>query len=201
MTDYVAKCILLFLLSSAACGAAFGWVPSDTSQQGPWGDWGEGASCPAGAFVWGFRLKSESYQGSGDDTALNAIELICKNRDSGDITRIRSAEGQWGTWGKDHMCTNWPPQGFWIQVEKYQGLNKDRTSKDDTAANNIRFTCDGGDGSDLAGDPPTAWGDWTRLSICPPGMKINGFRTKVERPQGDGDDTALNGMQVLCGQP
>lgn len=197
MSDYaVVIRMLFFALSLMAFGAARAQVPEDTSEQGAWGTWGKAAYCPDGQYVWGFRLKSEPYQGSGDDSALNAVRLICKSGASGAVTYIQSDnEGAWGDWGNDHICRSGAVDGFAIQVESYQGRNKDINSKDDTAAGNIMMFC----GSEvLVGDPPAAWGDWSRMYYCT-GGKVRGFRTKVEPDQGNGDDTALNAMQVYCG--
>lgn len=198
MTNYAARCMLILMVSLMACEATLGRTPEDTSEQGAWGDWGPDAYCPPGEFVWGFRLKSEPYQGSGDDTALNAVELICKNGVNETSTYIRSSEGDWGIWSNDHLCRGTPAMGFRIQVEPFQGKNKDTNSKDDTAAGNIQLVCNN---PPLTGDPPAAWGEWTRAYVCEINAWMRGFRTKVERPQGSGDDTALNAMQVHCGFP
>lgn len=197
MSDYAVMRMLVFVLSLTTFEAALAQVPEDTSEQGAWGDWGKVASCPSGQYVWGFRLKSEPYQGSGDDSALNAIRLICKSGSTGTATYIQSSEGPWGDWGNDHVCRNEPVTGFAIQVEAHQGRDGDKetNSKDDTAAGNIMMFC----GSEtIVGDPPAAWGDWSRFYYCSSG-KVTGFRTKVEPDQGKGDDTALNAMQVYCG--
>jgi hypothetical protein len=42
-----------------------------------WGDWGDIHYCPNNGWAVGFALKTESPQGSGDDTALNGISLLC----------------------------------------------------------------------------------------------------------------------------
>ncbi|AXP04684.1 MULTISPECIES: hypothetical protein [Pseudomonas] len=199
MFDHVILHALVFALLLTVVEAAQAQVPSDTSEQGQWGIWGAAASCPAGQYVWGFRLKSEPYQGNGDDTALNAIQLICKSGATGQATYIQSLEGKWGSWGKDHVCREHPVIGFAIQVERFQGRDKEKGSKDDTAAGNIKMNC----GSQiLVGDPPNAWGEWTGFYSCLDGTgakKVKGFRTRVEPDQGSGDDTALNAMQVYCG--
>jgi hypothetical protein len=199
MTNYSARYVLVFILLLIVCKAALGAgeVPKDDSEQGAWGDWGSPAYCPAGTLVWGFQLKSEPNQGSGDDTALNGIRLICKGVD-GSKSYITSAEGKWGSWGKEHLCKKMPAQGFAIQVERYQGKNKNTNSRDDTAASNILLLCDT---PYPTGDPPAAWGDWSANYWCgfyPLVTRVYGFRTKVEADQGGGDDTALNAMQVYC---
>ncbi|MDB6445219.1 hypothetical protein PII47_17640 [Pseudomonas sp. 21TX0197] len=192
---HASVCALLLIVVEAV----WGQVPSDTSEQGPWGTWGAAAYCPQGQYVWGLRLKSEPYQGSGDDSALNAVQLICKSGANGAATYIRSLEGKWGSWGRDYVCREHPVIAFAIQVERFQGRDKEKGSKDDTAAGNIKVNC----GSEtLAGDPPASWGEWTGFYSCLDGLgakKVRGFRTRVEPDQGSGDDTALNAMQVYCG--
>ena len=42
-----------------------------------WGEWGIVEECPNGEFANGFKLKTESNQGGGDDSALNAIAIRC----------------------------------------------------------------------------------------------------------------------------
>jgi hypothetical protein len=53
-----------------------------------WGEWGKVEYCPEGEKATGFSLKTEREQGRGDDTALNAIALICTSG-----RRITSAQG------------------------------------------------------------------------------------------------------------
>ncbi|WP_092147718.1 hypothetical protein [Pseudomonas sp. NFACC44-2] len=77
MSDHVVLHALVCALSWVLVEAAQAQVPSDTSEQGLWGDWGAAAYCPQEQYVWGFRLKSEPDQGSGDDTALNAMQVYC----------------------------------------------------------------------------------------------------------------------------
>ena len=42
------------------------------------------------------------------------------------------------------------------------------------------------------------WGEWGKVEYCPKGLRTIGFKLKTERPQGDGDDTALNGIALKC---
>jgi len=54
---------------------------------GKWGNWAsEPTFCPAGSFVYGFRILIESIQGQGDDTALNDIQLFCRQPGSSTST-------------------------------------------------------------------------------------------------------------------
>lgn len=45
------------------------------------------------------------------------------------------------------------------------------------------------------------WGGWGAWERCPEGQMAFQFAKKVEAPQGDGDDTALNGIRLDCSLP
>jgi hypothetical protein len=42
------------------------------------------------------------------------------------------------------------------------------------------------------------WGSWQQARFCRPRTYVRGFALKVEPRQGDGDDTALNNIKLLC---
>ena len=52
-------------------------------------------------------------------------------------------------------------------------------------------------GGKLWADCHTNWGAWT-TKYCPSGQRICGVQTRVEVPQGYGDDTALNDVKFQC---
>nr|XP_048689517.1 vitelline membrane outer layer protein 1-like [Caretta caretta] len=160
----------------------------EVTNGGIWGKWGEEETCPNKSFAIGFSMKVELPQLSGDDTALNGIRLLCSNGRT-----IQSNVGPWGFWSPVMKC----PSGqrltqFRLRVESCQGL------KDDTAADNIEFVCTGG--VELKGHG-RCWGKWGPQSRSCGQRGICTIATKVEAPQGKGDDTALNNVYFKCCRP
>ncbi|XP_031432759.1 vitelline membrane outer layer protein 1-like [Clupea harengus] len=131
----------------------------------------------------------ERRQGIGDDTALNGIRLLCRHIENFALQQtISSFEGRWGSWTPYQDCGSEYLQSFSLRVERPQG------GGDDTAANNIEFRCTNGK---LLFGGGMSWGDWGSWSgQCSNG--ICGIMTKVEKPQGGVDDTALNNVQFRC---
>ncbi|KAM3924604.1 vitelline membrane outer layer protein 1-like [Leptodactylus fuscus] len=160
---------------------------------GPWGEWGAVEWCPCGYHAKGFSLKVEPRQKVEDDTALNGIRLHCLNKTDTDRSAkreylITSAHGPWGEWSP----TSWCPEGFLLSFSMQ--VEPPRKGVDDTAANNVMFQCS--DYEILLG-PGNSWGHYGRWSgKCMEG--ICGMKTKLEPPQGSGDDTALNDVQFVC---
>ncbi|XP_048022417.1 vitelline membrane outer layer protein 1-like [Megalobrama amblycephala] len=157
-----------------------------------WGSWGDQDMCPSGTYAAGFSLRVERHTPGRhfDDTALNGIRLHCvyTSRVSSGAYAVSNA-GHWGQWTDIKWCPSGFLKAFQLRVESAQG------SGDDTAANNIRFSCS--DGVVLTGDG-TGWGDWGSWSSACGGRGICGIKTRVESPQGNGDDTALNDAQMYC---
>ncbi|KAK2827575.1 hypothetical protein Q7C36_018501 [Tachysurus vachellii] len=201
---YLVLVLPLLMLSFGECASVndtqsriIGPFPSSISVNNGqiWGTWGISEKCPTGTYATGFSLRVESYQGIWyDDTALNGIALHCSkpigsNSIFGGFTTIRSAVGSWGSWSSPIWCPSGVLKAFQLRVEGKQGL------KDDTAANNIRFKCSTGSVLEGSGMSWGSWGSWS--SLCG-GTGICGIKTKVESPQGPGDDTSLNDVIFSC---
>ncbi|XP_050948887.1 vitelline membrane outer layer protein 1-like isoform X2 [Labeo rohita] len=157
---------------------------------GRWGSWGQRQMCPIGMYAAGFSLKVEDPI-DGDDTALNGIRLHCTKGSSQsyhDYSSVQSDVGSWGRWTDIKWCPSGFLSAFQLRVERSQG------NGDDTAANNIKFQCSQGT---LQGDG-TGWGDWGDWSQTCEGKGICGISTRIEAPQGRGDDTALNDVIMYC---
>ncbi|XP_048022423.1 vitelline membrane outer layer protein 1-like isoform X3 [Megalobrama amblycephala] len=155
-----------------------------------WGSWGHQDMCPTGMYAAGFSLRVESHvSGDFDDTALNGIRLHCVYSSRVSAANVVSNAGHWGEWTNIKWCPSGFLKAFQLRVESAQGKG------DDTAANNIRFSCS--DGVVLTGDG-TGWGDWGDWSSACGGRGICGIKTRVENPQGNGDDTALNDARIYC---
>ncbi|XP_052068554.1 vitelline membrane outer layer protein 1 homolog [Mytilus californianus] len=164
---------------------------------GPWGTWSRPEFCAKGYFASGFSLKIEGRQGKGDDTALNAIRLKCRKGNNSPNTggTIWAHEGRWGQWSRTMNCPSGKRfVGFRLQVEARQGKG------DDTAANYFRFRCrrfNGGATHRIG--TKGLWGKFGAWSqTCPRGSAVCGLKVKIERPQGKGDDTALNNAKFYC---
>jgi len=178
-----------------------------TVANGPFGTWPSCPEyCPAGSYVYEAFTQHEANQGSGDDTALNGIWLVCRTADSGNFAKvIKSKIGSWGSkplfgdgsndLSRYQRCT--PQQVNNVIIGAQMKIEGALSSGDDTAANQLTVRCL--DRSTIAVKPqPTNWGSLTPEIQCPNGKAVCGLRTRVENSQGSGDDTALNGLQLVC---
>ena len=181
--EYETKKFTYYRLKTKACLGATIIEPGGytTLDKGNWGHWDH---CSEGHHVMGMRLKIESNQGRGDDTALNAIRLTCT-----DGEELVSAEQKWGDW-QDYT------QSADRTITAVQLRSEQHFSGDNSAANGVRFQ-DGEGNTYSPGDG--YWGVWGDWASCPAGTDIVGFRTYVVPHLGSGDDTALERVQFECG--
>jgi len=164
--------------------------PSNSS----WGTLRETVYCNPGAYAVGYEMRVEGSQGNGDDTALNAIRLLCRSKSDFTMETVTSHEGMWGEWRGFAMC--WGGVNDWlnsahIKSEPSQG------SGDDTGANSAEFRCSQS-GMLLAAPGGGQWGSWREWKTCPVGSAICGITSRFEEWSKNQDDTGMNGMNLHC---
>ncbi|HEY8947046.1 MAG TPA: hypothetical protein VIM73_22535, partial [Polyangiaceae bacterium] len=162
---------------------------------GSYGSWNCWDYCSAGSFAYGVQLRSESSRGSGDDTALNAVLLECYYRNTGGYAGyVTSGQNGWGWWMtpaySNPSTTDNPFKGGRMRIEPGQG------SGDDTMGNQVALTAM--NGVETVPSAATSWGNWNGTTSCPAGTAVCGIQTRTEGSQGNGDDTALNGVKLAC---
>ncbi|XP_037047627.1 uncharacterized protein LOC119082266 isoform X2 [Bradysia coprophila] len=163
-----------------------------------WGKFGPHEFCPKNSFVTGMRLKVD-HTHVGDNTALNAIQLICTDMNGYD-SMINSATGAYGSFGKTKYCLNGFATGFQLRSQPFQGL-----LGDDVGAVDFKLIC-----SDISGDPSQIiadnsgflpWGDWTKEKHCPSKRAVCGIATQVDSSSGlffKRDQSTLNNVDIAC---
>lgn len=183
------RTLLLCLVLYSACARRPDYFSHiEPAAKTSWGKWGPIEWCWGKTFVHGMSLRVERPQGGGDDTSVNGVRLHCKAGGS-----ITSKQGRWGGWEGNRYCSSTSfVVGVAIKSERNLGL-----LGDDTAANNFAFYC--WDNRALVGTSAgTRWGTWSPRVNCPIGTAMCGIQTLVEKPQGAGDDTALNRAKFFC---
>lgn len=164
--------------------------------EGYFGTWWPGVYCKAGTWAVGYRMRVETDQGGGlfggDDTALNSIQLLCRDPVTLATEWISSYDGNWGNWNSSATCTGLGKylNGAHIRIESPQGGN------DDTGANDAEFSCTGS--STIHAPGGQGWGSWLNWAACPAQSAVCGLAVRFEESQGGGDDTAMNGLELEC---
>ena len=165
------------------------------------GYWGQFATrsdyCPAGSFAYRINQKFEAYQGSGDDTATNAISLHCFDRTTGAFTAYATSDqGRYGTWRA--TAHGWPESVASPMRGGTVGYQPSMGSSDDWAVMDLQVDFIGAHGANVPGE--YMWRDprWDHPEACPTGTAVCGIKTQVEPSQGSGDDTSLNGVAFEC---
>ncbi len=150
--------------------------------------------CPKNSFVYGVMVWSEKYQGSGDDTALNKVELHCYDRTTGNYRGyVTSKYGPYGDWGTRKTVSDMkdPVVSATIRFEDSQG------SGDDTGMNELHLYTKSGVW--LYSPSKTHFGNfYSGFGGCAQGTAACGLNTQVEGGQGAGDDTTMNSIQLQC---
>lgn len=105
--------------------------------------------------------------------------------------------GDWGSW---RGMKGYNRGGFYVCGASMRLEGKQGTTTDDTAANGLRvkychfddWNTQSGSISIIEGD----WGSWSSWKYCPEDSYMMGALIRYESP--GGDDTALNGMKMIC---
>lgn len=141
------------------------------------------------AFI-GFRLRTERPQGWWDDSAVNALALLCGGAEHSQSTKqdiemwdkriLISRAGRRGDWGNWIMC----PPGSYIKAFNFRHEINQGIMGDDTAINNLKIRCGKADNSTLRvsfheGDG-TTWGYWTGWHECPDQFVMCQMKTLAE---------------------
>ena len=166
--------------------------------KGWWGYWRGWTMRPnVFYFACGARMRIQSPQGSGDDTAANGLQLkYCHKANWAAQLFQLSWAGNWGGWTYMKMC----PKGKYIysmnaRLEFMKGLG------DDTSLNGLMVSCRYPNGSypNSLMIHPGYWGAWKGWSKIASGYHVCGTNVRYENPKGRWDDTALNGLALkLC---
>lgn len=105
--------------------------------------------------------------------------------------------GIWGGEGPEEIC----PENMRACGIQHKGEDNQQGG-DDTALNGIKLLCCqnniGITNVKEIGSYIGPFGDWRSQAFCPMGSYIRGFNHKWEGDQGSGDDTASNGVSVIC---
>ncbi|XP_057376753.1 vitelline membrane outer layer protein 1 homolog [Daphnia carinata] len=181
--------VLKYLAVALFVGLANGQVITVTNGETD-GRWGPLETCPAGSRAVSYQTTNEADAPIFDDSALNTLVLFC---DDAGQTTLTSTAGHAGNTQPVQNC----PTGTFLKSFQLR-VSPAGNQTDNTAVNNIRFTCS--DGSEINGIGNTGgfWGDYS--AECVDG--ICGMETRV-RPEGGllVDNTALNDVRFTCCAP
>jgi len=150
-----------------------------------------------GLYACGAQLRFEGNQGRGDDTAANGLQLTYCGLKNWYTQESRLIWGvNWGSWTAMKMCS----EGKYIGAASVRF--EDPIDEDDTALNGLQIYCVEKNWSKgkvvmvYAG----IWGVWQPWAYKVHKL-VKGAKVRFEDSQGDGDDTALNGIYFNVERP
>jgi len=167
---------------------------------GVWGEWKTQMKTQQnGLYACGAELRFESRQGGGDDTAANGLRLkYCGLSDWHNQDQQTIWNGNWGDWRGMVMC----PYGKYIGAGNVRFEDAIGRGGDDTALNGLAIWCV--DKNWNYGEMEVVyygeWGGWKGWNY-EVGKLVKGARVRYEDPIGNGDDTAMNGIQFNIEKP
>jgi len=166
---------------SGSCSDLLFW-PDETHTWAPTPDY-----CPEGSYVYGYRVLTHT------DTALNSMELICRQPNHNNETRrISSRSGSQGTWSQDVFCSGLddPVIGFSLKEKSNNEIGEFNLIKD------VKLICKGE--REVLALSKTNSGSWQPTQRCPHGFAVVGLRTREQGALGEHDGAALSGLELVC---
>jgi hypothetical protein len=160
--------------------------------QGEWGSWGSDYKCPQGTYINGARVKIEEWDEKVDMSAMNGIEIFCKNPQINDskITSIEVVPSKWGSWGQLVTKDRYYVCGGQVRFHN-------RSDGDDTALNGVRFKfCEFKIPDGFASIIDGSWGTWTQEVVAPSEYLACGLKLRMDPYTLNSDNTGLNGIKV-----
>ncbi len=169
---------------------------------------GPGRLCPKGSVAEGFRMKMEPYRALDDNSALNAVRLIC----SGTETEAKSTEGHRGEWTEVAKCR----KDDFISAVKIKSEHWLGWDRDDLGALDLEAECSSG--VRLRHRRRPGWitarrGVWSDEARCPPeAPAVCGLKVRLDEPGRRGglferepdlksDSAGLTEVQFKCCEP
>jgi len=143
--------------------------------------------CPEGSYVYGYRVLTHT------DTALNSMELICRQPNHNKETRrISSRSGSQGTWSQDVFCGGLddPAIGFSAREQSHEDVGELNLIKD------VKLICKGE--HEVLARSKTNRVSWQPTQRCPHGFAVVGLRTREQGALGEHDGAALSGLELVC---
>ena len=165
--------------------------------EGNWGNWHGDVVAPNGCYVDGICVRYEAPIGSGDDTALNGIQMhVSSLPGRGESSNnVVVHPGHWGNW----RPWVYAPDGYYIAGMRAR-FEPWQRGGDDTALNGIEAICCSFQNNAIKRVMVEKgnWGEWGPDAMVPLGWCVAGLQVRVESPIGSGDDTAMNGIRLLA---
>jgi hypothetical protein len=155
-------------------------------------------------------LGEQAFLSQPDENPMELLEVTSAIQTSkDDIKYVNVTQGVWGNYTDFKFAPrDYVACGVQLRVEKpqdyYSGFwaFKQYNEVDDTSTNAIRlYLCSLSDwySQYILKLNEGIWGDWYIPLMCNQNMYMYGAVAQVYGPQGeDGDDTAFNGIRILC---
>lgn len=169
------------------------------------GKWLNTQRCKTGYFAIGVKVKIETRQGSGDDTAINRLAVICGPPDGSRNGQYYLCQGltNWGDWSDAIYC----PPNYYIVGFNQVSDDDSGSHWDDCGVSMYRFICRG---PGLRGNHITSlltpnhniWGSWgSNIQQCSHGQAMCAYDVRSLPYQGDGywdDNMGITDTNFYC---